>query len=151
VGAVVFVTVIGPVVAVEGTVAFSSVDEMWVTLEATVPLNFTVELLLNPTPVIVTTVPVGPLVGLKPVIDSVTVKFEALVAVPAGVVTEILAVTAPFGTTALIWVPETNVTEAEATVPNLTVAPGAKFVPLIVTVLPVIPEVGVNEPTVGCP
>jgi hypothetical protein len=142
---------IGPVVAVEGTVALSWVDETWVTLEAAVPLNFTVELLLNPTPVIVTTVPVGPLLGLKPVTDRVTVKFEALVPVPAGVVTEILAVTAPFGTTALIWVPDTNVTEAEATVPNLTVAPVTKFVPLIVTVLPVIPEVGVNELTVGGP
>jgi hypothetical protein len=47
VGAVVFVTVIGPVVAVEGTVAFSWVDETWITLEAAVPLNFTIELLLN--------------------------------------------------------------------------------------------------------
>jgi hypothetical protein len=102
VGALVLVTLIGPVVAVEGTVAFSWVDETWVTLVAAVPLNFTVELLLNPTPLIVTTVPVGPLLGLKPVIDRVTVKFEALVPVPAGLVTEILPVTAPFGTTALI-------------------------------------------------
>ena len=151
VGAVAFVTVIGPVVAVEGTVAFSWVDEMWVTLDARVPLNFTLELLLNPVPVIITTVPAGPLVGLKPVIDSVTVKFEALVPVPAGVMTEILPVTAPVGTVALIWVPDTNVTVAEAVAPNLTVAPGTKLVPLIVTVLPVIPEVGVNELTVGGP
>jgi hypothetical protein len=103
---VVFVTLIGPVVAVEGTVAFSWVDETWVTLEAAVPLNFTVELLLKPIPVIVTTVPAGPLFGLKPVIDIVTVKLDALVPVPAGVVTEILPLTAPFGTVALIWVPD---------------------------------------------
>jgi hypothetical protein len=115
------------------------------------PLNFTVELLLKPTPLIVTTVPVGPVAGLKPVIDSVTVKFEALVPVPAGVVTEIFAVTAPFGTIALIWVPDTNVTEPAGFVPNLTVAPATKPVPVIVTVLPVIPEVGVNEVTVGEP
>jgi hypothetical protein len=127
------------------------VDETWVTLEAAAPLNFTVELLLKPTPLIVTTVPVGPLAGAKPVIDSVTVKFEALVPVPAGVVTEILPVTAPLGTVALIWMPDTNVTVAEAFVPNLTVAPGTKPVPLIVTVPPVIPDVGVKELTVGGP
>jgi hypothetical protein len=148
---VVFVTLIGPVVAVEGTVAFSWVDETWVTLEAAVPLNFTVELLLKPIPVIVTTVPAGPLFGLKPVIDIVTVKLDALVPVPAGVVTEILPLTAPFGTVALIWVPDTNVTVVEAVDPNLTFAPGTKLVPLIVTVLPVIPAVGVNELTVGAP
>lgn len=150
-GAVVFVTVMGPVVAVEGTLAFSWVDETWITLEAAVPLNFTIELLLNPIPVIVTTVPAGPVVGLKPVIDSVTVKFEALVPVPAAVVTEILPVMAPFGTVALICVPETNVTTVDAFNPNLTIAPGAKPVPLIVTELPVMPEVGVNELTVGGP
>ena len=114
VGAVVLVTVIGPVVAAEGTVAFSWVAETWTTVDATVPLNFTVELLLKPTPFIVTTVQVGPLPGPKPVIDSVIVKFVALVPVPAGVVTEILPITAPFGTTALIWVPDTNVTVGEA-------------------------------------
>ena len=150
-GAVVLVTVIGPVVAAEGTVAFSWVAEIWTTVDATVPLNFTVELLLKPTPFIVTTVPVGPLAGPKPVIDSVTVKFVGLVPVPAGVVTEILPVTAPFGTTALIWVPDTNVTVGEAFAPNLTVAPGTKPVPLIVTVAPVIPEVGVNEVIFGGP
>jgi hypothetical protein len=44
-----------------------------------------------------------------------------------------------------------NVTACEAIVPNLTVAPGTKLAPVMVTVLPVIPELGVNELTVGDP
>src|SRR6202035_181532 len=113
VGVVVLVTVIGPVVAADGTVALSCVADMWVTLEAAVPLNFTFELLLNPIPLIVTTLPCGPPAGLKPVIESVSVKRVALVPVPAGVTTEIFPATAPFGTTALSSVAETNVTKAD--------------------------------------
>jgi hypothetical protein len=151
VGEAVFVNVIGPAVAVDDTVALNWVDETWTTLDAEAPLNFTSELLLKPTPVTVTTVPFGPLAGLNPVIDNVTVKFDALAPVPAAVVTETLPVTAPFGTVALISVPETNVTVVVALVPNLTVAPGTKPVPVMVTELPVIPEIGVNELTVGAP
>jgi hypothetical protein len=99
---VVLVTVIGPEVAVDGTVAFSRVAETWVTALAATPLNFTPEVALNPTPLIVTTVPEGPLVGAKLVIDRVGVKFEALVPVPAAVVTEIFPTAAPLGTVALI-------------------------------------------------
>lgn len=64
------VTVIGPLVAPVGTLTASLVapSELMV---ACVPLNFTTELELNPIPVIVTAVPTGPLLGLKPVIDSV--------------------------------------------------------------------------------
>jgi hypothetical protein len=59
----VFVTLTGPLVAFDGTVAFSCVDDTNVTALAATPLNFTLELLVNPTPVIVTTVPAGPLTG----------------------------------------------------------------------------------------
>jgi hypothetical protein len=143
------VTVIGPVVAVDETLALSWVEETRFALAALTPLNLTTELLLKPTPLSVTTVPVGPLGGLKLVIESVGVKFVALDPVPAGVVTEIFPGTAPFGTTALSCTLETNVTDGEASAPNLTVAPGTKFVPLIVTELPVIPAAGLKEPTVG--
>jgi len=136
---------------VEGTVAFSWVDETRVTLDASAPLNLTLELLLNPIPAIVTTVPVGPLVGPKARDRERHGEVRRTGPVPAGVVTEILPVTAPFGTVALIWVPETNMTVVEVFVPNFTVAPGTKLVPLIVTVLPVIPEAGVNEVIVGGP
>ena len=116
---------------------------------ALVPLNFTVDVLLKPTPSIVTTVPVGPLPGPKAVIESVGVKLNALVPVPAGVVTEILPGIAPLGTTALSNVVFPNATDGEATPWNFTVEPGTKSVPVIVTELPVIPEAGLNEVTVG--
>jgi hypothetical protein len=141
---VVLLTVIGPLVAPAGTVALSRVEDREVTV-AVVALNFTTELELNPTPLTVIDVPTAPLVGLKPVIDSVTVKLVVLVAMPAAVVTEILPVAAPLGTTAFSWVLDTNDTFGEVVEPNLTFAPGTKFPPLIVTVLPVIPDVGVND------
>ncbi len=64
-------------------------------------MNLTAVTPLKPTPEIVTEVPAGPLVGVNPVMESVTVKLDALVAVPAGVVTEILPEVAPRGTVAL--------------------------------------------------
>jgi hypothetical protein len=150
VGLVVLVTVIGPLVAPVGTVALSWVVDREVTV-ALVPSNFTTELELNPTPLIVTDVPAAALVGLRPVIDSATVKLVLLVAVPAAVVTEILPVTAPLVTTAFSSVADTNDTFGEVFEPNLTFAPGTKFFPLIVTVVPVTPDVGVNDDTVGGP
>ena len=53
-------------------------------------------------PVMVTTVPTGPLVGVKLVIagGTITVKAVALVSVPSGVVTLIRPVEAPAGTVA---------------------------------------------------
>ncbi len=95
-----FATAIGPVVPPAGAVAFSCVEETWVTLVAGVPLNFTVELLSNPTPVIVTTVPAGPNEGLSPVIDRFGVKLAELEPLPAGVLTVIWPGVAPSGTTA---------------------------------------------------
>jgi hypothetical protein len=148
-GAAVLVTVIGPVVAPAGTVAFRRVADTWVTVVAVVPLNLTAELLLKPRPLIVTTVPTGPVFGEKLVIDSVGVKFVAPVdAVPAGVVTVIGAGTAPLGTVTFSWVALEDVTLAFL-VPNVTLAPGLRPVPAIVTVLPVIPECGVNDVIVG--
>ena len=98
-----------------------------------------------------TTVPAGPQLGANPVIDSGTVKLALLVPVPAASVTDSLPVTAPLGTTAFSSVVDTNVTDDDAVVPNLTFAPGTKCVPVSVTVVPVIPDVGVNELTVGDP
>jgi hypothetical protein len=112
------------VVAPAGTWALSWTDETWVTVVELVPLNFTVELELNPTPLIVTTVAAGPLDGLKLVIENVGVKFVELVPVPPGVVTETFPGTAPSGTIALSCVTDANVTEGEARAPNFTFAPG---------------------------
>ena len=82
-----------PVVAVAGTIALSRVEDTCVTLDAAVSSNFTVEFGVNPIPRIVTTVPNGPLAGLRLVIDSVGVKVAVLVALPAAEVTEILRAT----------------------------------------------------------
>jgi hypothetical protein len=116
----VFVTEIGPVVAVDGTTAVSRVEDTCDTLGAATPLNLTVEPELNPTPLIVTVVPYGPLVGEKLLTDNVGVNDDALVAVPAAVVTEIFEATAsPFGTVAFSCDADTT-ENAAATDPNLT-------------------------------
>jgi hypothetical protein len=86
-----------------------------------------------------------------------TVKFVALVAVPPGVVTEILPVVAPVGTVAVICVAEStwnvvalvvlNFTELVVKVAPLTVP--LKFVPVILTDVPTGPKAGVNPVIVG--
>jgi hypothetical protein len=83
---VVFVTVILPVVAADGTVAVIFVA-LFTTRLAVVPLNFTTELELNPTPLITTLVPVGPVCGATAEIPNVIVNDALLVAVPPGPVT----------------------------------------------------------------
>jgi hypothetical protein len=67
---------------------------------AVVPLNFTAVALVKFRPLIVTTVPAGPSVGVKLEIVGATVKVLALVAVPPGVVTLRVPVVAPVGTVA---------------------------------------------------
>ena len=74
------VTLIGPVVAIAGTVAVSVVDSNTLKLIALAPLNITAVAPVKSVPVMVTLVPTGPLVGAKlvmvgagvPVSNSVT-------------------------------------------------------------------------------
>ena len=64
---------------------------------------------MNPVPVSVTVVPIGPWVGVNDVIAGpveVSVKLELLVAVPLGVVTVIGPIPAPVGAWQVIWVAE---------------------------------------------
>jgi hypothetical protein len=68
-----------------GTIAFSSVEETSVGLLAATPPNLTAELLLKPTPLMSTTVPAEPDVGLKPVIDNVTMNGDVVVQLPHSV------------------------------------------------------------------
>jgi len=150
------VTLILPVVAPVGTVAVICVAEFTVKVVALTLLKLTAVAPVKPVPVMVTTVPTGPEVGVNEVIvmqEEATVKSVALVPVATPVVTVIFPVVAATGTTALIWVglaPEVMV----AVVPlNLTV-PGLvdeskRFVPVIVTDVPTCPQVGVNEVMVG--
>src|SRR5262249_28846953 len=140
------VTVIGPVVAPEGTVAVICVSELAEYDVALTPLNATAVAPVNPVPVIVTEVPTGPLVGANELIigagGGVTVKTDGAVdAVPPGVVTAIGPLEADDGTVAVSCVSELNVNAAVAPLNVTDVAP-VKPVPVIVTDVPTGPLVG---------
>ena len=96
------VTLIGPALTPEGTVASIRVSERTLMSTAAVPLNLTAVVPTNPLPVIVTSVPACPLSGWKFSIVSTgsTVKLAALVAVPPGAVTATGPVVPPAGTVA---------------------------------------------------
>jgi hypothetical protein len=148
------VTVIFPVVAPVGT--FVSIRVPWAFMvndAVATPLNRTAVAPVNPLPLIRTEVPTGPLFGENEEMVGavvVTVKFVALVAVPPGVVTVILPVTAPLGTVVEICVPE-GFTENElaATPPNITAVAPLRPVPLIVTEVPTGPLDGEKDEIVG--
>jgi hypothetical protein len=144
-----------PVVAPVGTVAVICVAEFTVKLVAVVVLNFT-EVVVKPVPmkfvpVIWTDVPTGPKAGVNEVMVGAptTVKSFVLVAVPTVFVTLILPVVAPVGTVAVIDVAEFTVNEVALVVLNLTTVVPQNFVPVIVTLVPMAPAVGVNEVMVG--
>ena len=77
-----------------------------------------------------------------------TLKSPALVAVPSGVVTEILPVVAPPGTEVLICVAEARLNVAAMPLNRTLVAP-VKFVPVTETAVPTGPLVGLKEVMVG--
>src|SRR5439155_1105092 len=133
------VTLIGPLVAPDGTVAVIAVAEFTVKL-ALVPLNRTAVAPLKLVPLIVTLVPTGPLVGVKLVMVGglMTVKLLPLLAVPPAVVTLIGPLVAADGTVAVIVVAEFTVKLALVPLNRTAVAP-VKLVPLIVTVAPTAP------------
>ncbi len=79
---------------------------------------------------------------------GVTLKLPALGALPVGVVTVIGPLVAPDGTFAVIWVALLTVKLAFAPL-NATVVAPVKLVPVIVTLVPLGPLVGVKPPTVG--
>ena len=95
------VTTIFPVVAVDGTVAV-----IWLSLFTmkvpVLPPNVTLVVCVKPVPVIVTTVPIGPLVGLMVLMVGVTRKMWLLTSVPPDVTTLTEPVFAPVGTFAVI-------------------------------------------------
>ena len=95
------VTLMGPVVAAAGTVAWMEVGEFTVNV-APAPLNCTAVAPLKSVPVMLTLAPTGPIAGVKLVIVGglFTMKLLVLVAVPPGVVTLIGPLVAPPGTVA---------------------------------------------------
>ena len=64
--------------------------------------NWTIVVWLRLTPVMGTTVPTGPLAGVKLWIVGVTRKFRLLFKLPPGIVTVTIPVVAPAGTVAVI-------------------------------------------------
>jgi hypothetical protein len=70
---------------------------------------------------------------------------------PLTVIVTVTAPALPAGVLAVIWVALTTTTLVAAVAPNVTVAPVAKFVPVIVTAVPpaVGPPIGETLVTVG--
>jgi len=140
------------VVAVEGTVAVIWVAEFTTNVAVTL-LKVTLVAPVKFVPVIVTDVPTGPPVGVNEVIVGaavvLTVKLWELQSCPLGVVTQIFPVFAPVGTVAVIWVDEPTVKVVADVPPNVKAVAPVKFVPVIVTLVPIGPEVGVNDVIVG--
>jgi hypothetical protein len=132
-----------------GTVVWIDVSEDTVKL-AMVSLNHTAVAPVKFAPLMVTLVPTGPLVGAKPLIvgGCTTVNALALVAVPADVVTRSGPVVAPAGTTVAIDVSEATVKLALVPL-NVTAVAPVNPVPVIVTLLPAGPLVGVKLVIVG--
>jgi hypothetical protein len=78
-----------------------------------------------------------------------TTKSDTLMAVPPGVVTLILPVVAPAGTTATIWDGEETTKLVAFVLLNLTAAAPVKLVPVIVTLVPMPPLDGSIPVMVG--
>jgi hypothetical protein len=114
-----------------------------VKLVALVPLNFTAVAPVKFVPLIVTTVPAAPLVGVKLVIAGVAVKLLVLVPVPSEVVTLTGPDVAEAGTVAEIAVSDVTVNAAAVPLKVTDVAP-VKWAPLIVTTVPPVPLAGVK-------
>jgi hypothetical protein len=122
-------------------------------------LNATAETFVKFVPVIVTLVPTTPLVGANAAIvgGTNTTNGVALVAVPSDVTTVITPVVAPVGTVAVscvalftVNVAATPLNRTAVTLFFAATGPGTmKFVPVIVTLVPTTPLVGVNAVIVG--
>ncbi len=89
-------------VASEGTIARNCVSESIVNSEAAVPLNAASVVPVKLSPSIVTSVPMGPLSGVKEAMTGVevTMKSSSLVPLPASFRTCTCPVVASAGTTA---------------------------------------------------
>ncbi len=140
-----------PLVAPEGTVATMLVALQLLTVAA-VPLKVTVPVVPKFAPAIVTVVPTRPEVGLRLEMagaDAVTVKATPALETPP-VVTTTLPLVAPEGTVATMLVALQLLTAAavslKVTVP-VVVFP--KLVPVMVTVVPATPEVGLRLEMLG--
>ena len=137
------VTRIGPVVAEGGTVARISVEETTVKFGALVPLNDTLLTLKKLVPRMVTSVPTGPSVGEKLVIFGRTRKVFVLMMIPPGVMTVNGPVVALVGTVVVSLFDALTEKFANVALNNTAVTP-VKFAPVMTTLVPTTPLVGVK-------
>jgi hypothetical protein len=149
------VTVTAPALPA-GVVAMIVVLLLTTTFVAAAPPNVTVAPVAKFVPVRVTAVPpsVDPLLGLTAVTVGGAKYVNPFVKLPLCPPIVTVTVTAPAldaGVVAVIVVLLVTTTFVAAAAPNVTVAPAAKFVPVIVTVVPpaVVPLFGLTLLTVG--
>ena len=141
----VVVTVIGPLVALAGTVEVMLVEDGVPTMFATTPLNFTMRFPLGeplkPEPLMTTLVPTFPFGGLKLRTVGSTTKLEVVMVELGGASMEIFPVVALLGTvkTMFVWLLLTIVALA---LPIRTALRPAKLRPEMVTLLPTCEAAG---------
>jgi hypothetical protein len=136
------VTLIVPVVDPAGTVAVIWLYETTLKPDA-VPWKVTCVAPLKALPAIEIKLPTEPLAGAKPVILGFTLNSVALVALPVGVITLIAPVVASDGTMAVILMSELTTKPDAKPWKRTSVAP-VKPLPLIVTLAPTVPAVGLK-------
>jgi hypothetical protein len=134
------------------TVALILVGLCTVKVRAAVPPKLTAVAPVKLVPVMVTTCPVFPDVGVNEVMVggmAAPIKVKpVIVPTPLAVVTLILPV-APAPITAVMEVALTTLNEVAAVPPKLTAVAPVKLVPVNVTVCPVLAEVGLKELIAG--
>ena len=146
------VTVTVPVVVPAATTAVICDAELTVYEAASVPLNFTAVAAVRFVPEIVTFVPTTPAPGDTKVIVGgwTTVKLPLDVALPPGAVTETVPLVVPSATRAAVICVAESTLKLVAAVPwNVTAVAPERFAPVIVTVWPTGPVVGVKLEIVG--
>lgn len=127
------------------------VEETTLNEAADVPPKLTAVAPMKSVPVIVTIEPIVPEVGVKEVIvgvDGVVYVNPANEEVPPGLVTLMLP-DVPAATRAVMHVGEMKLNTNAAVPPKLTADAPEKSVPVIVTNVPVVPEVGEKEVMAG--
>ncbi len=145
------VTVIVPVAPLP-TVALMVVALVTVKAVAAMPPKATAVAPVKLVPVMVTTVPVPPVLGVNEEMvgngGEVQVKVPILVAMPPGVVTVIVPV-APLPSVAVIEVVLLTVKDLAAVPPKATAVAPKKLLPVMVTTVPGVPLLGVNDVMIG--
>ena len=111
-------------------------------------MNFTTVAPVKLAPLMITLAPTDPLVGVNPMTRGATAKLLELVAVPAAFVAVMGPVVAPVGTAAVIWLLVLVVELADVPL-NFTAVVPVKFVPVMITLIPTPPLVGVKPVMVG--